>query len=127
MKLHFKRSFPAFFRLVRAGNLLILALTQIFARVFIIGPKEEWLSQLSDWKFILLVIATNFIAAAGYIINDYYDIKIDLINKPKRVVIGKVFTRRIAIFGHFILNFTAVGMGFLLSIKTGITIAACGF
>ena len=32
--------------------------------------------------------STVLIAAAGYIINDYFDIKIDLINKPREVVVG---------------------------------------
>jgi 4-hydroxybenzoate polyprenyltransferase len=59
------------------------------------------------------------IAAAGYIINDYYDIKIDLINKPDRVVIGKTITRRYAIFFHTVISVTGVGMGLLINWKVG--------
>lgn len=60
------------------------------------------------------------IAAAGYIINDYYDVKIDLINKPERVVIGKQVARRYAILFHSILSIIGTGIGFFLDWKIGI-------
>jgi 4-hydroxybenzoate polyprenyltransferase len=44
------------------------------------------------------------IAAAGYIINDYFDNKIDVINKPGKVVLGKTIPRKQAIIYHSILN-----------------------
>lgn len=62
-----------------------------------------------------MALSTMMIAAAGYIINDYYDIKIDLINKPDRVVIGKGITRRYALFFHTALSVSGVGIGLLLS------------
>jgi len=60
------------------------------------------------------------IAAAGYIINDYYDVKIDLINKPERVVIGKDVARRYALLFHSVLSMTGVALGFLLGWKIGV-------
>lgn len=62
-----------------------------------------------------MALSTMMIAAAGYMINDYYDIKIDLINKPERVVIGKSITRRYALFFHTALSVSGVGIGLLLS------------
>ena len=55
------------------------------------------------------------IAAGGYIINDYYDVKIDLINKPERVVIGKGITRRYALLFHTVLSVGGVGIGLMLN------------
>jgi 4-hydroxybenzoate polyprenyltransferase len=52
------------------------------------------------------------IAAAGYIINDYFDVKIDTINKPERVIIGRHFKRRVAMITHQILNVIACLIGF---------------
>ena len=109
--------FAAFFRLVRFRNLLIIVLTQYMARIFLVGPKEEWLSYIFDYKQFILVLATVSIAAAGYIINDYFDIKIDLVNKPREVIIGKIIKRRWAILSHQILNFTGVVIGFFLGLK----------
>jgi 4-hydroxybenzoate polyprenyltransferase len=86
-------------------------------RIFLIGPKENWLDYLLDYKQFMIVLATISIAAAGYIINDYFDVKIDLINKPQEVIIGKYFKRRKAMFIHQIFNFMGLAIGFLLSLK----------
>jgi len=51
-----------------------------------------------------LVTASLLIAAAGYIINDYFDINIDEVNKPERMVVDKVIHRRWAIAWHFMLS-----------------------
>lgn len=59
---------------------------------------------------MLLSLSTIMIAAAGYIINDYFDIGIDQINRPKTVVLGKVIPRKWAIIAHTLLNVTAIAM-----------------
>jgi 4-hydroxybenzoate polyprenyltransferase len=90
---------------------------QFLIRIFVIGPKENWKTIITEPSFLLLCLATLMIAGAGYIINDYYDIKIDIVNNPKRVMIGKVFTRRVALFAHFIINIVAVLIGLLVALK----------
>lgn len=67
------------------------------------------------------------IAAAGYIINDYYDIKIDYINKPERVVVGKLIKRRIVLASHVLLNVVGIGIGFYLNLYVGIIHFIAGF
>lgn len=117
-KIHIKESVLAFLKLIRSLNLIILAFTQYMCRYFIIGKGTESIYEIAtDWKFFLLVVSTVFVAAAGYIINDYYDVKIDLRNKPKRVVIGKVLHRRIALVSHFILNTLACVLAVFLGWK----------
>ena len=93
-----------FLRLVRWPNLLILAFTQYLTRLFLIGPSENWRELLRELPLFLIVLSTVLIAAAGYIINDYFDVKIDLINKPKRVIIGRYLKRRVAMGAHQTLN-----------------------
>jgi 4-hydroxybenzoate polyprenyltransferase len=58
--------------------------------------------------FLLLVIASVCIAAAGYIINDYFDLNIDNINKPDKNVVDRVIHRRWAIIWHLVLSFLGV-------------------
>jgi len=117
-KIHMKESVLAFLKLIRTLNLIILAFTQYMCRYFIIGKGTASFYEIAtDWKFFLLVLCTVFVAAAGYIINDYYDVKIDLINKPKRVVLGKVLHRRIALVSHFILNTLACFLAIFLGWK----------
>ena len=110
-----KFTVTALLRLTRFGNLLIIGMAQYFAVVFLINSKL-----LLDWKLFVLASSTSIIAGAGYIINDYYDIKIDLINKPSRVVIGKDIPRRYALLFHSVLSFIGVAIGFLLGWKIGL-------
>lgn len=72
---------------------------------------------LSEFHFFLLVFSTLLIAGAGYIINDYFDIRIDRINKPEKVIVGKYIKKRVAMLTHTIMNFIAVCIGIYLSLK----------
>jgi 4-hydroxybenzoate polyprenyltransferase len=74
---------------------------------------------LSDFLFALLMIATVCIAAAGNIINDIYDVEIDYINKPEKVIIGKKVTEKNANYLFIILNIIGVGLGFYISKQIG--------
>lgn len=110
------------FRLTRAWNLIILGLCQYCTAGFLISPELIY-----DPHLLILVTSTGMIAAAGYIINDYYDVKIDLINKPDRVVIGKGITRRYALLFHTMLSLSGVGLGFFLNWKIGLINFLCAF
>jgi 4-hydroxybenzoate polyprenyltransferase len=101
-------------RLTRFWNLLIIGVAQYFAAVFLISKQS-----IKDWHLLVLSASTIVIAAAGYIINDYYDVKIDLINKPERVVIGKEVNRRYALLFHSLLSISGVALGLLLNWKIG--------
>lgn len=101
----------AFFRLIRSLNLLFIVLTQFLFQYCIVIPSLQAAGIspiLSPLRFALLVLASVTIAAAGYIINDYFDINIDEVNKPERMVVDKVINRRWAIAWHFILSITGI-------------------
>lgn len=74
---------------------------------------------LKDATFSLLVLSTVLIAAAGYIINDYFDVKTDMINHPDTVVIDKVIKRRWAIILHLTFTIAGVLLGIYCSLKAG--------
>ncbi|WP_020600439.1 geranylgeranylglycerol-phosphate geranylgeranyltransferase [Spirosoma panaciterrae] len=104
-----------FLRLIRLQNLLIVMLMQVMARLFLVGPRQEGLRLLIDPGIWLLCLSTVCIAAAGYIINDYFDVKIDLVNKPERVIIGRYLKRRVAMGVHQVLNVIGCLIGLYLS------------
>lgn len=72
---------------------------------------------IHPFDFFLLVFSTVLIAGAGYIINDYFDIRIDRINKPEKVIVGKYIKKRLAMLTHTGMNLIAVLIGVYLSIK----------
>ena len=111
-----------FFKLIRIQNLLIIALTQYLFRYAILLPimdLEHIVPNLSHFNFALLVISTLLIAAAGYAINDYFDIRIDRINKRKNIIVGHHFSRRKVMMLHTTLSIIGVLIGAYVSYKAG--------
>jgi 4-hydroxybenzoate polyprenyltransferase len=102
-------------RISRPINLLLIAFAQGMTAYFLIGTDRTGLPVLQDYRLYLLVLATVLITAAGYMINDYYDVKIDLINRPKQVVVGKGIKRRVILVLHSVFNFAAIGLGWLVA------------
>jgi len=112
----------AFFKLIRFENLIMIALTQVFLRYFVLQKifgQFGYDLELRDTVFYGLVLSTVLIAAAGYIINDYFDVKTDLINHPDTVVVDKVIKRRWAIFLHITFTFIGITIGMYAALKTG--------
>lgn len=99
-------------RLIRGGNLIFIALTQILFRYKVVDQMllsngvfySENAAETADILFLLIVTSTMLIAAAGYVINDVYDVKADKINKPDKVLVGNVITERSARIVYHSLN-----------------------
>jgi 4-hydroxybenzoate polyprenyltransferase len=117
----------AFFKLIRLPNLLIMAFTQYMVRWFLLIPIMELKRhdldfsmlevQMTEFDFFLLVLSTVMIGAAGYIINDYFDVRIDGVNRPDTNPVGKQVKRRVAMGAHMTINFIGAGLGIYLSWK----------
>jgi 4-hydroxybenzoate polyprenyltransferase len=108
-----------FLQLIRWQNLLMLCMMQVLAALFLTNALNEYTHALLLAKLFMLVLATVLITASGYIINDYFDIKIDIINKPQSVVVGRKVRRQHALLWHQMLNFAGLGIGFLISKEIG--------
>lgn len=77
---------------------------------------------LNLFHFLLLITSSVLIAAAGYIINDYFDLNIDRINKPKKLIIQKIISPRYAIAWHFFLSIAGIAIGLYLDFNTHVTL-----
>ncbi|MFN8241035.1 MAG: geranylgeranylglycerol-phosphate geranylgeranyltransferase [Bacteroidales bacterium] len=123
----------AFLKLIRWQNLLIIALTMVLMRYAVISPilgkigvklyniagNQSVMTLIFPWyDFVILVLSTVLITAAGYVINDYFDIKTDLINRGS-VLVGTSIPRRKAMMLHNVLNIAGVLAGFYVSWKVG--------
>ena len=113
----------AFLKLIRIQNLLIVAATQYLMRFAIILPilkLNNFSLQMSEFNFLILVLSTVFLTAAGYVINDYFDTRTDNLNRPDEVVVGKSIPRRSAMTIHLIFNILGIIGGFYVSYKIGL-------
>lgn len=103
-------------QLIRLPNLIFIVLTQWLAYECLVvrGLGQSMfqsnysIDALPRLDFLWLTLSTVLIAAAGYMINDYFDMGIDTINKPEKVTIEKVFSRRSIIAWHSVLNMIAL-------------------
>lgn len=108
-----------FIRLTRPFNLLIIALTMYsiawyFDSVFLLDARY---GSVATFDFFILVLSTVIIAAAGNIINDYFDIKADRVNRPERIIIARHIKPRSAILAHWMMNLIAFSMAVYLSYR----------
>lgn len=102
----------------RWKNLLIILATQYLSAFCLI--KDQLIVDLvQNRDMFLLSISTILIAAAGYVINDYYDIKIDYVNRPNKVVVGRFLKRRAILFIHAGFNTLGILGGLLISWEIG--------
>lgn len=106
-----------FLKLVRPVNLIIVGITMYSIRFFYfdlanLNLNSNYSELHEQIDFLLLVFSTILIAAAGNIINDYFDVKADRVNRPERLIISKHIKQRWAIISHWTLN----GIAFLIAI-----------
>ena len=108
----------AFLSLIRLQNLFIVALCQYFIR-FAFTKTFLPFPALNDLEFFFFVFTTISITAAGYIINDIYDVETDKINKNGKLIIGEIIKAKTAIICYFLLNTLALFLGIYLAIIIG--------
>lgn len=106
----------AFFRLIRWKNLLLVIYLQILLK-FSLFSTFEITTNLSLFQFVILALSITLITAAGYIINDIFDVKSDLINKPKKVIVTNYFSVESAQHLYLIVNTLGIALGIGLSLS----------
>ncbi|MDT0555005.1 geranylgeranylglycerol-phosphate geranylgeranyltransferase [Patiriisocius hiemis] len=104
----------SYFKIIRPINLMMIAITMVIAKYGFIEVLQVG-TALSPFYFFLLVFSTICIAAGGYVINDSYDVEIDKINKPKKVLIGIKISQRSASVYYVVLTLLGVVAGFIIS------------
>ncbi len=104
-----------FLKLIRITNLLIIILTMIGVADYLLVMHNYQKVNFNLTHYILLVFSTVLIAAAGNMINDYFDIKADRINKPDRLIVSKYIKKRWVIILHWSFNALAFLIGVYLS------------
>jgi 4-hydroxybenzoate polyprenyltransferase len=102
----------------------MIGLGQILTGFYLL-ENQWWKNETEALHFGFLVLASLCSAAGGYVINDYYDVKIDVLNKPKRVVVGKFISRRKAMFLHVAFIVLSLSFSYFLGKRVFFTVAFC--
>jgi 4-hydroxybenzoate polyprenyltransferase len=104
-----------FLRLIRIKNLLAILIAMLGVAYFLHKQNPYEVIDFDAFHYGLLIFSTLIIAAAGHIINDYFDLKADRINKPEALVLTKYLNKRWAILANWILNFLGFFIAVILS------------
>ncbi len=105
----------SFFSVVRGYNIFVIASAQYLAAIFILAPEKRALDVLLDWRLFLLVLSSTFAIAGGYIINNFYDAKKDIINRPKKSYLDRLVSQKTQLQVYFTLNFISAFLAFFVS------------
>ena len=105
------------FSIIRGYNILVIALAQYLASIYILSPDLPLRSVVLDLKLFVLVLASSLVIAGGYIINSFYDSEKDLINKPRKSMLDRLVSQRTKLSTYFVLNFLSVLLASYVSFR----------
>lgn len=105
---------------VRGYNVLILVLAQYLAALFIFSPTKSLRVVLLDHKLFFIVLSSVFVVSAGYIINNFYDVKADKINRPIKTSLDQVVSQKTKLQIYFLFNFLGFVFGWFVSWKAAL-------
>lgn len=105
------------FSVVRGYNIPIIALAQYLSAIFILAPEKGALEILLDFNLFIIVIASSLTIASGYIINNFYDSKKDLINRPNKSKLDRLVSQKTKLQVYFTVNFIVFLLAFFVSVR----------
>ncbi|MEL1242607.1 geranylgeranylglycerol-phosphate geranylgeranyltransferase [Flavobacterium flavipallidum] len=103
------------FSVVRGYNIPIIILAQYLSAIFILAPEIRALDILLDSHLFLIVFASSLSIASGYIINNFYDSKKDLINRPTKSMLDRLVSQSTKLKTYFTLNFIVAIIAWFIS------------
>jgi 4-hydroxybenzoate polyprenyltransferase len=105
------------FSVVRGHNILMIVLAQYLASIYILAHDLPLRQVVLDLQLFVLVGASAFVIAGGYIINNFYDSEKDLINKPHKSMLDRLVKQRTKLSTYFVLNFLSVLLASYVSFR----------
>ena len=105
------------FSVVRGYNIPIIALAQYLSAIFILAPNKRALDVLLDFNLFIIVLVSSLTIASGYIINNFYDSKKDIINKPNKSKLDRLVSQKTKLYLYFTVNFIVFLLSFFVSFR----------
>ena len=108
--------FLSIFSVVRIYNILFIVISQYLTSIFILSDKKPF-DVVFDFNLFLLILCSSLSIASGYIINNFYDQKKDVINKPIKSKIDDVVKNSTKLYFYFFLNFVVIFFASIISLR----------
>lgn len=108
---------------IRGYNILVLVVAQYLASIFIFSPERALQPILFDYSLHIIIFATICVVASGYIINNFYDVNLDKINRPIKTGIDNYVKQSTKLRIYFFLNFLAFVLSLTVSIRAALFFA----
>ena len=105
---------------VRGYNILVLVSAQYLASIFIFSSEKSLKNVLFDLHLFFLILATVCVIAGGYIINNFYDVRADKINRPLKAGLDELVKQETKIRMYFFLNVVGVVIALIVSLKAAL-------
>lgn len=105
------------FSVVRGYNIPVIALAQYLSAIFILAPEKRALDVLLDFNLFIIVLVSSLTIASGYIINNFYDSKKDLINRPNKSQLDRLVSQKTKLQVYFSVNFIVFLLAFFVSFR----------
>jgi 4-hydroxybenzoate polyprenyltransferase len=106
------------FSVVRGYNIPVIALAQYLSAIFILAPENKRaLSILLDFNLFIIVLVSGLTIASGYIINNFYDSKKDLINRPNKSQLDRLVSQKTKLQVYFTVNFIVALLACFVSFR----------
>ena len=112
------RPFFVVFASTRGYTILVLVIAQYLSARYILAPHRSWLDHLTDKNLFVLVLASSFAIAGGYLINNFYDAEKDRINRPQQYLIHQILPHRSQLLYYVLFNGLCLILAGWVSLKT---------
>ena len=102
---------------IRGYNIPVIILAQYLSAIFILAPNKRALDVILDFNLFIIVLVSVLSIASGYIINNFYDSKKDLINRPHKSKLDRLVRQQTKLQVYFTVNFVVFILAFFVSIR----------
>ncbi len=108
--------------LVRYKNLIMMAVMLFMIKFCVVDPIIRVFNLTPTFTYLdfaVLTVGQLLVAAGGYIVNDYFDMKADKVNRPDSRIVGQEVSRGTATTYHLWMSVAGCILGLLVSMRIG--------
>ena len=105
----------AILSIVRWYNIIAIGIALYLSAIF---PYDAYTSKralIMDYRLHLNVLSVALIVMSGYIINSFYDLEKDLVNRPNHTLFARVVSKRSCLNAYVIFNVLGLIFSFFVS------------